>query len=81
MKNCIQDLVKNAIFPHSKYDCMVRNMDMEKQCRFIILEIPKTIFWTFNKLKNVKSTSSMQNILILIFAKHSTRGADNRAYL
>ena len=44
----------------------------------MILEIPDTIFWTFNELKNVKSTSSMQNILIMIFDTHSRRGADNR---
>ena len=44
MKKCIQDLVKNAIFPHSKYDCMVGNMDMEKQCTYNFRNTRKNIF-------------------------------------
>ena len=57
---------------------MVRNMDMEKQCTYNFRNTEKTIFWTFNELKNVKSRSSIRTILILIFDKHTRRGADDR---
>ena len=40
--------------------------------------ILQTLFWTFNELKNVKSRSSIRTILILIFDKHTRRGADDR---
>ena len=76
MKKCTQDLIKNAISPHSKHDYMVRNMGMEKQCIYNFRNTGNHIL-DFHKLKNVKSTSSMQNILIFIFDKHSRRGVVN----
>ena len=45
---------------------------------FIVSKRPDALFITFNHLRNVESTSSMENIMILIFDKPSRRGADNR---
>ena len=39
---------------------------------------PEALFITFNHLRNVESTKSKENIMILIFEKASRRGADNR---
>ena len=45
---------------------------------FIVSERPEALFMTFTHLRNVESTSSIENIMILIFDKPSRRGADNR---
>ena len=45
---------------------------------FLVSNRPETLFITFNHLRNVESTKSKENIMILIFDKASRRGADNR---
>ena len=45
---------------------------------FIVSKRPKALFINFNHLRNVESTRSKENIMILIFDKPSRRGADNR---
>ena len=67
-------------FHHSKHDCMIRNIDLKSNVS-ILSHGPETTFRTFNQLKNDKSISSLQNILILIFDKDSRRGADNRCHV
>ena len=74
MKKCIQDLVKNAIFPYSKSDFIWTKRNKV----FIISNRLGALFITFNRLRNVESASSKGNIMILIFDKPSRRGADNR---
>ena len=78
MKRCIQDLVKNAIFTHAKYDFIVNNMDYNKQSIYSIKKTGSPIYH-FQPFRNVETTSSMENIMILIFNKPSRRGADNRS--
>ena len=39
---------------------------------------PEALFMTFTHLRNVERTSSIENIMVLIFDKPSRRGADNR---
>ena len=47
---------------------------------FIGSKRPEALFITFNCLRNVESTNSMENIMILVFDKASRRGADNTEY-
>ena len=45
---------------------------------FIESKRPEALFMTFTHLRNVESTSSIENMMVLIFDKPSRRGADNR---
>ena len=63
--------------PSQKHACTIGNRDLDSNV-FIVSERPETIFWSFSRLRNVESTSSMKNIIILISSKLSRRGADNR---
>ena len=69
MKKCIQDLVKNT----SQVEIWIRISKV-----FIVSKRPEALFMTFTHLRNVESTSSIENIMILIFYKPSRMGADNR---
>ena len=78
MRKRIQDVVKNAIFHHSKYDFIVKKIWVRKSKVFIVSKRPEALSITFNHLGNVESTKSKKNIMILIFDKASRKGADNR---
>ena len=55
MKKCIQDLVKNT----SQVEIWIRISKV-----FIVSKRPEALFMTFTHLRNVESTSSIENIMI-----------------
>ena len=65
-------------FPTQKYDCMVKNMDMEKQCTYNFRNTEKPYLGLSMNSKMSRAEISIQTILILIFDKHIRRGADVR---
>ena len=51
---------------------------MTKVDLFIVSKRPEALIINCNHLRNVESTKSKENFMILIFDKASRRGADNR---